>query len=90
MGLNFFFQYIVIWNIEKWLSKFYFFIPLGTCLLKIELCSDELCILVGLSKRGLIKIQKQNNSSKGSRLYGLKCVKVSNNSVVYFLVATHK
>ena len=44
MGLNFFFQYIVIWNTEKWLSKFYFFIPMGTCLLKNSNFDQTNCV----------------------------------------------
>ena len=87
MGLNFFFQYIVIWNIEKWLSKFYFFIPMGTCLLKNSNFDQTNCVSWYLTG---ILLKFKNKIVVLKVLDGLECIKVNHNFVVNFLVATPK
>ena len=73
MGLHFFFQYIVIWNIEKWLSKFYFLIPMGTCLLKNSNFDQTNCVSWYLA--GIILKFKNKFYAYLKVLDGLECIK---------------
>ena len=54
-------EYII--SIQKWLSTFYVFIPMGTCLLKNVNFDQTNCVSWYLRNRYLAKIQKQNSSS---------------------------